>query len=136
MSTNDINTEVFEIQENIQLNLKFIVKNIIPGLCGYITVSNMQEEVIIESDTKEFGNNMLENIKLGINVYKLIIPKFVLAIGEYIVYLNFTSAFSHDFNVDSPKEVLKFTVIDNVTTRNVNRIANTSLILDWKKVNE
>ncbi len=129
-------TEVFEISDNIEINLKFNVKNFIPNLYGYITITNMLEEVIIESDSKEFANNMLENITLGINFYKLIIPKFILAIGEYIVYLNFTSAFSHDFNVDSPKEVLKFTVVDNVTTRNVNRIAKTSLILDWKKVNE
>jgi lipopolysaccharide transport system ATP-binding protein len=136
LSLKGINTELFEISDSIELNLEFNVKNIIPGLYGYITISNNQEEVIIESDTKEFGNNMLEKITQGLNIYKLIIPNNILAIGEYIVYLNFTSLFSDNFDVDSPKEVLKFTVVDNVTTRNVNRIAKTSLILGWEKINE
>jgi lipopolysaccharide transport system ATP-binding protein len=136
LSLKGIKTELFEISDSIELNLEFNVKNIIPGLYGYITISNNQEEVIIESDTKEFGNNMLEKITRGLNIFKLIIPNNILAIGEYIVYLNFTSVFSDNFNVDSPKEVLKFTVVDNETTRNSNRIAKTSLILDWKKVNE
>jgi lipopolysaccharide transport system ATP-binding protein len=136
LSSKGISTELFEISDSIELNLEFNVKNIVPGLYGYITISNMQEEVIVESDTKEFGSNMLENITQGLNIYKLIIPNNILAVGEYIVYLNFASTFANNFNVDNPKDVLKFSVIDNITTRNYNRIAKTSLILDWKKVNE
>jgi lipopolysaccharide transport system ATP-binding protein len=133
LSSNGINRELFEISDIVVINLEFNVKNIIPGLYGYITINNMQEEVIIESDTKEYGNNMLENLTLGLNVYKLIIPNNILSIGEYIIYLNFTSSFSNNFNVDSPEEVLKFKVVDNITNRNVNRIAKTSFIFNWEK---
>lgn len=136
LTSKGILKELFEISESIEINLKFNVKNIIPNLYGYITVSNIQEDIIIESDTKEFGNNMLDNITLGINLYKLEIPRNFLAIGEYFVYLNFASAFSDNFNVDSPKTILKFTVVDNITTRSNNRVAKTSLILNWIKVNE
>jgi lipopolysaccharide transport system ATP-binding protein len=133
LSSNGINRELFEISDIVVINLEFNVKNIIPGLYGYITINNMQEEVIIESDTKEYGNNMLENLTLGLNVYKLIIPNNILSIGEYIIYLNFTSSFSNNFNVDSPEEVLKFKVVDNIRNRNVNRIAKTSFIFNWEK---
>jgi lipopolysaccharide transport system ATP-binding protein len=136
LSINGNNTNLFEITDNIEINLKFNVNSLVTGLYGYITISNLQEEVIIESDTKEFGVNLLDNMTKGLNFYKLLIPRNILAFGEYIVYLNFTSAFSHDFNVDSPKEVLKFTVVDNLTTRNIKRKAKTSLILNWDKVNE
>ena len=124
-----------EITDKITINLEFYLKNTIPGLYGYVTVSTLNEEVIIESDTKEYGNNMLDNLTCGLNKYKLEIPNNILAIGQYIVYLNFSSSFLIEFYVDSPKEVLKFTVVDNLTTRNVNRISKTSFIFNWEKTN-
>ena len=80
-----------------KINLAFNVVKLIPGLYGYITISNMQEEVIIESDTMDYNENMLNNLTLGLNEYKLILPNNYLAIGEYLIYLNFTAPFSNNF---------------------------------------
>ena len=136
LTSNKNRKKIFEITETIEINLAFNVVKLIPGLYGYITISNMQEEVIIESDTMDYNENMLNNLTLGLNEYKLILPNNYLAIGEYLIYLNFTAPFSNNFNVDSPKEVLKFSIVDNISARNVNRIAKTSLILNWEKINE
>jgi hypothetical protein len=79
---------------------------------------------------------MLDNLNLGLNKYQLKLENNILPIGEYIVYLNFTSSFTDDFNVDSPKEVVKFSIVDNLTSRNNNRMAKTSFIFNWEKINE
>jgi lipopolysaccharide transport system ATP-binding protein len=127
---------VFDISEKIFVNLEIFVRLLVPGISGYIAIQTLTEELLIESDTVEYGENMLDNLNLGLNKYQLKLENNILPIGEYIVYLNFTSSFTDDFNVDSPREVVKFSIVDNLTSRNNNRMAKTSFIFNWQKVNE
>ncbi len=126
----------FEINEDIFIHLNICVEKIVTGLYGYITISDSDETIFIESDTKEFGGNDISNLILGDNLYLIKIPAYTLPHGEKYVYFNFTSEQADQFNVDSPGHKLKFRVNDNITTRNSARIAKTSRILKWQKINE
>jgi lipopolysaccharide transport system ATP-binding protein len=126
----------FEINEDIFVRLNLHSKNIVPGLYGYITISNNSEITIVESDTKEYGINELSKMKIGNNWFSIKIPKYTLPHGELFVYVNLTSSQANNFNVDSPGYILKFEITDNITTRNTNRIAMTSKILKWEPIND
>jgi lipopolysaccharide transport system ATP-binding protein len=132
----NVPTGTFEIDQQIFIIINIFCKNHIPGLYGYITISDKNEVLFIESDTKEFGVNQLSNLKLGENKFKLKINGNVLPQGEKYVYLNLASAQAINFNIDSPGYVLSFTVQDNLTTRNVRRTAMTSQILNWEQIND
>jgi lipopolysaccharide transport system ATP-binding protein len=126
----------FEINEMVFIRLNLFCNKIMPGIYGYITISNNNEIIIIESDTKEYGINELSNMNVGDNWYLLKIPPNVIPHGDNFVNVNFTSAQANSFNVDSPGYILKFQVTDNVTTRNIRRTAMTSQIINWEKINE
>jgi hypothetical protein len=122
----------FEMNESIRVVLQFNLSKEIPGLYGYIVIKDLKEEVLIESDTKELGDNSLNNSKVGKNIFHIDIPAFALSTGAYIVYLSFSSAQATQESIDSPGDILKFDVVDNITTRGFNRVAKTGIILNWE----
>lgn len=126
----------FEINEDIFIRLNLFTRNIVPGLYGYITISNNSEIIIVESDTKEYGINDLSKMKIGDNWFSINIPKYSLPHGELFIYINLASSQANNFNVDSPGHILKIYVTDNITTRNIRRIAMTSQILNWERIND
>lgn len=125
---------VFEINENVYFKLKIVVNQAVQGVYGYITVSNISEILLIESDTKEFGDNILSELRVGENDFMICIPKFILPHGTHFIYLNFTSSYSDQFNVYSPGYILSFSVEDNTTSRSFRRNALTSQILNWERI--
>jgi lipopolysaccharide transport system ATP-binding protein len=124
----------YSIGEDIFIKLQINCNIKIPNLYGYITVKNAQGDVYIESDTYDVMPNVLENVEIGINEYKLKINKNVLPVGNYNVYVNFTSSFADKFDVESPGDILNFQVIDLETRRGENRKSYTSQILKWERV--
>lgn len=122
----------FEINEQIILSLCVNCKTPIPGLYGYVAIKNSQEELLIESDTFDYMPNCIENLKIGENFYHLKINANVLAIGQYTVYLSFASTFANNFIVDAPADILKFSVVDNVTQRANRRTSRTAQLLKWE----
>jgi lipopolysaccharide transport system ATP-binding protein len=133
---NNLITSVFEISEDIFFDVSINSSGEIPGAYAYIQISNSEDQVFIESDSKDLGHNLIENTKKGINSYRLKIEKFVLPIGVYRFYLSFASMYSNssDWSIDTPGHILEFSIIDTQTTRGVNRKANTSHIVIWDKV--
>ncbi len=125
----------FQVNEEIYIMLNLQSNKYIRGIYGYITVSNQNDIVIIESDTIEFGTNDLLDIEQGINLYELIIPSYILPVGDHFIYVNFTSSQADSWNVDSPGKILKVVVSDSITSRNINRISMTSQVIKWKKIN-
>jgi hypothetical protein len=126
----------YEINESIFIRLNIVCNELVPGLYGYITISDNNEICLIESDTTDFGLNDLSCLKIGENLFSLRINPHVLPHGEKFIYINLTSNQSNNFNVDSPGHILKFHITDNITTRNVRRSAMTSQILKWEPINE
>ena len=125
----------YSISEDICLRVLINCKNRIPNLYGYITVKNMHDEVYIESDTYDFLPNVLDNMNIGINEYKLQINKYVLPVGKYKVYFNFTSHFANRFNIENPGDILSFQITDMETRRGFNRKSYTSQLLKWEIYN-
>lgn len=135
---NDSNNQIkadFDISEEIFIFLTIICKRKIPNLYGYFSVLNKQNEVFIESDTFDYPPNCLDNLKEGENNFYLKINPFVLAHGDYIVYLSFASSFSDKFLVDVPGEILSFSISDAITQRGHKRISKTSQLIKWEVVN-
>jgi lipopolysaccharide transport system ATP-binding protein len=136
LDENQLPKGTFEINQLVYIKINIYCKQYVPGIYGYINITNNNEVMLIESDTKEFGDNQLSGLKHGDNEYLLKIEGNVLPHGEKYVYVNLTSSQANTFNVDSPGYILSFTVQDNLTTRNVRRRAMTSQILNWERIND
>jgi lipopolysaccharide transport system ATP-binding protein len=133
---NDHTKNIFEISEEISIKLQINNLSQLPGVYGYLQIVNNEEEVFIETDSRDFGDNIVEKLDIGINNIELTISKYILPIGSYKLYVSFTSMYSNQDSwvVDCPGYILEFSVIDSQTMRGSNRKANTSHILQWNKI--
>ncbi len=122
----------FEITEQIIINVTIFCKTIIPNAYAYAVIKDNQEEVFIESDSFDVLPNVMDQLKLGENNFKLTINSNILPHGEYQFYLSFASTFSNNFMIDVPGDILNFTIVDTQTKRGHNRKAKTSTLLNWK----
>jgi lipopolysaccharide transport system ATP-binding protein len=126
--------EQFEISEDIFVNITIHCNKKVPNVYGYIVVQSNSEEVFIESDTFDILPNCLDDIKVGENIFKIKIPHYVLAFGEYFFYLSFASNYANGFLVDVPGNVLKINIIDTETNRGHTRVSKTSQLLNWEVI--
>ncbi len=125
----------FEIMDNIYITLKIHCTKIIPNIYGYIQVKNNLEEAIIESDTMDYLPNILEDLKLGLNIFRLRINNNILSTGDYSLYLSFAGNFSNSHTVEIPGEILRFEIVDTQTSRGHLRGSKSSFLIKWIKQN-
>jgi lipopolysaccharide transport system ATP-binding protein len=127
----------FETKEDIYLLLRFSVKERIPGLYGYLQISKKDSDVtVLVSDSNDLKMNFFDRIPLGETEIKIKIPKRILAVGEYIIYLNFGSHMNlESFNVDSPGNILSLKISDNDSVRGNRRGGFLSTLLEWEFAN-
>ncbi len=121
----------FEITENITIKFTILCARKVPNLYAYIAVKNNQEDLLIESDTMDFLPNIFDLMKEGVNEYEVKINANVLAVGDYLLYLSLASSYSDNFLVETPGDILRFTVVDSITERGHQRKAFTSQLLKW-----
>jgi len=119
---------IFEITEIIKVRFNINCLEVIPNTYLYVTVSNEQEEIFIESDSFDSPPNVFDKLKLGENLFEFDIDKNILPHGNYKLYFNIASTYSNNFNIDSPGYILKFEIVDTMTKRGSNRKANTSFL--------
>lgn len=125
----------FECDGEISLDLKCILRENVPGLYGYLTITKSDGTLLIENDTFDLLPNPLDGLKGGEHNFRLIIPKRTLSVGEYVVYINFASPFNAGgFTIDTPGHILKFFVDDTSTKRGKNRKSQLSTILKWNLI--
>ncbi|MFT6869722.1 MAG: lipopolysaccharide transport system ATP-binding protein [Paraglaciecola sp.] len=127
----------FETKEDIYLLLRFSVKERIPGLYGYLQISKKDSDItVLVSDSNDLKMNFFDRIPLGETEIKIKIPKRLLAVGEYIIYLNFGSHMNlESFNVDSPGNILSLKISDNDSVRGNRRGGFLSTLLEWEFAN-
>ena len=127
----------FECDDEITLFLRFKILKKIPGLYGYLLISKKETgSEILVSDSNDIKMNFFDGSPTGEVNVKVTIPRRTLGVGDYIVYLNFTSGQNFEsFNVDSPGEILTFTLLDNKTTRGNRRRGHFSTLLKWEFIN-
>ncbi|WPP53305.1 ABC transporter ATP-binding protein [Catalinimonas niigatensis] len=123
---------IFECEEDIHLMLKCRLEKPIPGLYGYLTIKDKNDNLYIETDTFDNLPNVLEELSEGITEINITIPKRLLSPGHYYIYLNFTSKQNIDgFHVDSPGNILSFDMIDSYTVRGNKRKSFLGTTLKW-----
>jgi lipopolysaccharide transport system ATP-binding protein len=128
---NDQQLSVYETQKEIKIRIHCISRIPIPNLYGFFSLNNENGDTLIVCDSSENQNNVFNNLSQGEHLVDIIIPAGLLAPGNYIPYLNFTSDYYTGFNIDSPMDILRFKVTDSISKRENNRNALTSIILKW-----
>ncbi len=125
---------IFESDENIVLFFRFKIKEKIPGLYAYLQISRKESDTaVLISDSNDIKMNFFDHSPLGEVEVEVKIPRRSLGVGEYVVYINFTSDKNIEaFNVDSPGDILSFQINDNNTARGNGRGGFLSTLLEWK----
>ena len=129
----DRQLNVYESQDEIKIRIHCISREPILNLYGYFSLQRGDGESLVVCDSREDENDVFNNMPKGKHIVNLSIPSGLLAPGEYIPYLNFTSDYYAKFHVDSPLEILTFRVEDSISKRGNNRRALTALCLNWEK---
>jgi lipopolysaccharide transport system ATP-binding protein len=125
----------FTSDEDVIVELKFLVNKKVPKAYAYIVVKNNNEDIFIESDTfdTDSATSVLEKFPLGETTCHIRIPRRILPNGRYVFYINISSSYNiGSFNIDSPKEILQFEVEDVSTRRGSKRRAFTNIIPNWE----
>ena len=132
LNKNNQQMPVYEAQEENKIRIHCISRKPLSNLYGYFALKNKDYESLITCDSIEDGNDVFNNMPIGQHVIDILIPSGIMAAGEYIPLLNFTSDYAAAFHVDSPMEILKFKVTDSISSRGNTRGALTGLVLNWK----
>ena len=126
--------QVFSCDEDIILEMTFLVRRRIPGIYGYFHFCRSSDEMPIwVTDSNDVMRNKLENIPLGESKVRIRFPKRTLAGGEYLAGVNFTShQYEGGWNVESPQFFATIEVHDYATDRADTRLGAYSTLLDWE----
>lgn len=126
----------FSCDEDIILEMTFLVRKKIPGIYGYFHfVRTSDESEVWVSDSNDVEPSKLEHLPMGESKVRIRFPKRTIAAGEYYAGLNFTSNMNlSGFNVESPHFFAEIEVHDYLTDRADSRLGAYSTLLDWKFV--
>ena len=126
-------TQSFTCDEDIILELTFLVKKKVPGVYGYFSFNRAADESPVwVSDSNDITMNKLEGLPLGESTVRLRFPKRTIAPGEFVASLNFTSHVSaSSYIVDAPGNVAKINVQDYSTWRGSFRQGGISTLVNW-----
>ncbi|MFH1672706.1 MAG: ABC transporter ATP-binding protein [Pseudomonadota bacterium] len=133
LSNNDgLQTSEFTCDEPVHILLNCLVREKVPGLYGYMTIEKTDGSLVLESDSYDIKPNLLDSLPCGKHLIRISIPPRSIGVGDYLVYLNFTSlSGKKNFNIDSPGHVLSFYLEDPLTSRVNNRRGFLSTCLKW-----
>jgi len=125
--------DTFEASEKINVAIKCISRNPIPGLYGYFAIKNSENQAVIIFDSTEGKSSYFDSLAPGEYAFNFVIPENILGPSDYTVVMNFTSHFNlNGFNVDSPLESCRFVVIDSLSQRGASRGAITRIIPEMR----
>jgi len=133
LSNNDgLQTLEFTCDEPVHILLDCLVREKVPGLYGYMTIEKTDGTLVLESDSYDIKPNLLDSLPCGKHLIRISIPPRSIGVGDYLVYLNFTSlSGKNTFTIDSPGRVLSFHLEDPLTNRGNNRKGYHSTCLKW-----
>lgn len=122
----------FNCDQPLTIEFLIQVRKRIPGLYGYLEISRTDGPTVMVSDSFDVIPNPLDDLPVGMHLIHITIPARTLGVGEYYVYLNFTSMSGTNFNVDSPGTVCTFSLDDFTSKRGNTRPGFFSTQLSWK----
>lgn len=124
--------DMFTCDEDIILRMHIRSKEHIPALYGYVQISKGDGTVVWEFDSNDLRMNALEILPIGDSIIEVRLPKRVLGPGQYSVYVNFNSSMNFaGFDIDTPGNMCKFSLVDDFTRRGNNRGGVISTLTEW-----
>jgi lipopolysaccharide transport system ATP-binding protein len=124
--------DVFECDEAIGLEMRVLVRKPVPALYGYLAIMNAEGIIVLEGDSLDAGQNILDGLREGEHTIRLTIPKRSLGPGGYYVDFGFASSQADRHTVDDPEKHLFFTLNDHGTRRGNTRNGFFSMLLKWQ----
>jgi len=124
--------DVFECDETVGLEMRVLVRKPIPALYGYLAIMNAEGIILLEGDSVDAGQNILDGLREGEHTIRLSIPKRSLGPGGYYLYMGFASSQADKHTVDDPEKHLFFTLNDHGTRRGNTRNGFFSMLLKWQ----
>ena len=127
-------TKSFSCDEDIILELTFLVKKKVPGVYGWFCFSKATDDTLVwVMDSNDITMNKLENLPIGESKVRLRFPKRTIAPGMFIANINYTSYTSvGGFQVEGPWKIGKIEVQDLSTWRGNFRQGGISTLVDWE----
>ena len=123
----------FKCDAPVQIELICQVRNPVPGLYGYLSIARLDGIEVLVSDSYDVGTNSLDGLPIGSYSIRIVIPARSLGVGDYSVYINFTSQSGlTGFNIDSPGTILTFRLNDHSSRRGNMRLGFFSTLLPWE----
>lgn len=124
---------VYEVTDKIIIKLNYLCSTYVEAMYAYLDISNEDDLIIIQTDSKDFSPNIFEKLETGNNCFEIQIPNNILPCGEYKIRLTLASPFKDNWTFDDPGDVVRFKVIDTMTYRGSRRESVTSQFLKWEK---
>lgn len=124
----------FSCDEDIILEMTFLVRKKVPGIYGYFHFVRTSDELEVwVSDSNDVEQSKLEYLPMGKSKVRIRFPKRTIAAGEYYAGLNFASNMNlFRFNVESPLFFATIEVHDYLTNRADSRLGTFSTLLSWE----
>ena len=104
----------------------------VPGLFGYFDIRKNDGTTVMESDSYDTEPNPFDELNTGFHHFSVTIPPRSLGVGDYRVYINFSSNVSvNSFNEGG--ELCSFTIYDETSKRGNRRRGFFSTQLNWNQ---
>lgn len=123
--------DTFECDESLLIEFNWLVRERIPGVYGYLVIRRMDTTPVIEGDSQDIAPNVLDGLGPGEYRVHLRIPARTLGVGQYEVYMNFTSPMGNRWTVHSPGVIGSFTLVDTTSRRGNSRNGFLSTLIPW-----
>jgi lipopolysaccharide transport system ATP-binding protein len=108
------------------------IHHTVPGLFGYLDIRKNDGTTVMESDSFDMEPNPVDVLDTGFHHISITIPPQSLGVGEYCVYINFSSNVSvNPFNEGG--ELCAFSIYDETSKRGNRRRGFFSTRLNWKQ---
>jgi lipopolysaccharide transport system ATP-binding protein len=125
-------TNSFQCDEPIVIEMSYQVRRSLPGMYCYLDISRTDGITVLVSDSFDQTPNPLDNLPLGLHNILVTVPARTLGVGDYTVYLNFSSPTGAKFDLDSPGITCRFSLEDPTSRRGNNRLGFFSTLLAWE----
>ena len=125
-------TNTFDCDHPIHIELTCLAREHTAGVYGFLQVRASDGTAVLTSDSRDSGDNNLDDLRAGAHRLVVSIPSRSLAAGKYGVYLSFASPSATErFILDDPGVIVTFSLHDNTTLRGDARPGYFSTILPW-----
>lgn len=124
----------FSVDESFSVECVFEKKDRLRGTYFHLTITNGDGLVVVETDSREKGENTIDTSDTGVFQSNIVIPNRLLNTGRYYLNIGIASNQATTNQIESIESFICFDIFANGTQRDSKRKSVTSTILDWSTV--